>query len=78
MTNSTADSPMMLIIMNAPGFMQVDKHNHYLSDEELDAVLPSSGSSIVTPPPVSTMSLNIDPSMSIILLPMPSLLLHPH
>ena len=30
--------------------MQEDKHNRYLSDE-LDAVLPSSGYSIVTPPP---------------------------
>ena len=37
--------------MNAPGFVQEDKHNRYLSDEELDAVLPSAGYSIVTPPP---------------------------
>ncbi|KAH9935969.1 small nuclear ribonucleoprotein [Epithele typhae] len=43
--------PMMPIIMNAPGLMQEDKHNRYLSDEELDAILPSSGYTIVTPPP---------------------------
>ena len=41
----------MAIIMNAPGFMQEDKHNRYLTDEELDTVLPSSSYSIVTPPP---------------------------
>lgn len=45
------DVPMTPIIMNAPGFMQEDKHNRYLTDEELDAVLPTSGYSIVTPPP---------------------------
>jgi splicing factor 3B subunit 1 len=50
-TNGTADSPMMPTIMHAPGFMQEGKHNHKLSDEKLDAVLPSSGYSIVTPPP---------------------------
>ncbi|OBZ73801.1 U2 snRNP component prp10 [Grifola frondosa] len=31
--------------------MQEDKHNRYLTDEELEAILPSSGYSIVTPPP---------------------------
>ncbi|KAF4569801.1 Splicing factor 3B subunit 1 [Pleurotus pulmonarius] len=46
-----AEQPMQQIIMNAPGLMQEDKHNRYLSDEELDAVLPSTGYSIVTPPP---------------------------
>lgn len=50
-SNGMADVPMTPIIMNAPGFMQEDKHNRYLTDEELDAVLPSSGYSIVTPPP---------------------------
>ena len=50
-TNGTADSPMMPIIMITLGFMQEDKHNHYLSDRELDTVLPSSGYSIITPPP---------------------------
>ena len=45
------DAPMTQIIMNAPGFMQEDKHNRYLSDEELDAVLPATGYAIVTPPP---------------------------
>jgi splicing factor 3B subunit 1 len=33
------DAPMVPIIMNAPGFMQDDKHNRYLTDEELDALL---------------------------------------
>ncbi|KAI0343262.1 small nuclear ribonucleoprotein [Trametopsis cervina] len=45
------DMPLQPIIMNAPGFMQEDKHNRYLTDEELDAILPTSGYSIVTPPP---------------------------
>jgi splicing factor 3B subunit 1 len=48
---SNVDVPMTPIIMNAPGFMQEDKHNRYLTDEELDAVLPASGYAIVTPPP---------------------------
>lgn len=43
--------PMTPIIMNAPGLMHEDKHNRYLTDEELDAILPSSGYIIVTPPP---------------------------
>ncbi|KAJ6493700.1 armadillo-type protein [Mycena vitilis] len=43
--------PMTPIIMNAPGFMQEDKHNRYLTDEELDIVLPATGYAIVTPPP---------------------------
>ncbi|KAL0575606.1 U2 snRNP component prp10 [Marasmius crinis-equi] len=37
--------------MNAPGFMQEDEHNRYLSDEELDAILPATGYAIVTPSP---------------------------
>lgn len=45
------DVPMTPIIMNAPGFMQEDKHNRYLTDEELDAILPATGYAIVTPPP---------------------------
>ncbi|KAF9052360.1 ARM repeat-containing protein [Hymenopellis radicata] len=45
------DTPMVPIIMNAPGIMQDDKHNRYLTDEELDAVLPPTGYAIVTPPP---------------------------
>ena len=45
------DVPMTPIIMNAPGLMHEDKHNRYLTDEELDAILPSSGYAIVTPPP---------------------------
>jgi len=45
------DAPMIPIIMNAPGIMQDDKHNRYLSDEELDAVLPATGYSIVPLPP---------------------------
>ncbi|PFH51894.1 hypothetical protein AMATHDRAFT_190483 [Amanita thiersii Skay4041] len=39
------------IIMNAPGFMHEDKHNRYLTDEELDAILPATGYAIVVPPP---------------------------
>ena len=31
--------------------MQEDKHNHYLSDGDLDAVTPTSGYAVVTPPP---------------------------
>jgi splicing factor 3B subunit 1 len=45
------ETPMTQIIMNAPGIMQEDKHNRYLSDEELDAILPAAGYAIVTPPP---------------------------
>ena len=46
--NGFAGILMTPISTNAPGFMQEDKHNHYLSDEELDAILPSSGYSIFT------------------------------
>ena len=45
------ETPMQPIIMNAPGFMHEDKHNRYLTDEELDAILPATGYGIVTPPP---------------------------
>ena len=45
------DTPMVPIIMNAPGIMMEDKHNRYLSDEELDAVLPATGYVVVAPPP---------------------------
>ncbi|KAF9244093.1 armadillo-type protein [Melanogaster broomeanus] len=45
------DTPMTQIIMNAPGIMHEDKHNRYLTDEELDAILPATGYVIVTPPP---------------------------
>ncbi|EPT00672.1 hypothetical protein FOMPIDRAFT_1121978 [Fomitopsis schrenkii] len=48
---ATPDAPMQAIIMNAPGFMHEDKHNRYLTDEELDAILPAAGYAIVTPPP---------------------------
>ena len=37
--------------MNAPGIIQENKHNHYLSDKELDAIFPAIGYAIVTPPP---------------------------
>ena len=47
-TASSTEVAMAPIIMNAPGFMQEDKRNRFLSDEELDAVLPSTGYSIVT------------------------------
>lgn len=43
--------PMAQIIMNAPSFMSEEKHNRYLTDEELNAILPSTGYVIVTPPP---------------------------
>ena len=42
---------MIPIIMNAPSYMHDDKHNRYLTDEELNAVLPATGYAIVTPPP---------------------------
>lgn len=48
---ATPEVPMTPIIMNAPGLMHEDKHNRYLTDEELDAILPSSGYTIVAPPP---------------------------
>jgi len=38
------------IYMNAPGLVE-DKHNRYLTDEELDALLPPTGYVVVTPPP---------------------------
>ncbi|KAF7294433.1 Small nuclear ribonucleoprotein [Mycena kentingensis (nom. inval.)] len=44
------EQPMERIIMNAPGIMQDDKHSRYLTDEELDILLPSTGYVIVTPP----------------------------
>ena len=47
-TASSTEVAMAPIIMNAPGFMQEDKRNRFLSDKELDAVLPSTGYSIVT------------------------------
>lgn len=43
--------PMAQIIMNAPGLQSEDKHNRYLTDEELDAILPPTGYAIVPPPP---------------------------
>ncbi|KAJ7623334.1 armadillo-type protein [Roridomyces roridus] len=49
--------PMVPIIMNAPGVMQEDKHNRYLTDEELDIILPATGYAIVTPPPGYTPSI---------------------
>ncbi|KAF9525148.1 small nuclear ribonucleoprotein [Crepidotus variabilis] len=45
------EAPLIPIIMNAPGLHQDEKHNRYLTDEELDALLPPTGYSIVTPPP---------------------------
>ncbi|KAH8832641.1 small nuclear ribonucleoprotein [Flagelloscypha sp. PMI_526] len=45
------EAPMLPIIMNAPGIFQDDKHHKYLSDEELNAMLPATGYAIVTPPP---------------------------
>ncbi|KAF7307565.1 Small nuclear ribonucleoprotein [Mycena indigotica] len=37
------EQPMERIIMNAPGVMQDDKHNRYLTDEELNIILPATG-----------------------------------
>jgi splicing factor 3B subunit 1 len=45
------EAPMTQIIMNAPGVMQEDKHNRYLSNEELDAILPATGYAIAKAPP---------------------------
>lgn len=42
--------PMQPIYMNAPGLVE-DKHNRFLTDEELDVLLPPTGYAIVTPPP---------------------------
>jgi splicing factor 3B subunit 1 len=49
--SASLDTTMVPIIMDAPGFMHEDKHNRYLTDEELDAVLPATGYPIVAPPP---------------------------
>lgn len=38
----------MPIIMNAPEIMQEEKHDHYIPDQALSVVLPSSDYSIVT------------------------------
>ncbi len=46
-----AAQPMAQIIMNAPGFMVKDKLNRYLTEEELDVLLPMEGYAIVPPPP---------------------------
>lgn len=46
-----ANIPMVPIIMNAPGLSHDNAHNRYLTDEELDAVLPATGYSIVPAPP---------------------------
>ena len=45
------DGPVAMtpIYMNAPGLVE-DKHNRFLTDEELDAILPPTGYAIVTPP----------------------------
>lgn len=44
-----APVPMQPIYMNAPGLVE-DKHNRFLTDEELDVLLPPTGYVIVTPP----------------------------
>jgi splicing factor 3B subunit 1 len=46
-----ADTPMIPIMMNMPGLHQDDKHNKYLTDEELDLLLPTQGYAVVRPPP---------------------------
>ncbi|KZV71547.1 small nuclear ribonucleo protein [Peniophora sp. CONT] len=51
-TPSEAPSqPLIPIIMSAPSFGGEDKHNRYLTDEELDALLPQTGYAIVSAPP---------------------------
>jgi splicing factor 3B subunit 1 len=45
------DTPMIPILMGVPGLQSDDKHNKYLTDGELDILLPSQGYYIVTPPP---------------------------
>ena len=40
---------IMQIIINALGVMQEDKHNCYLGNEELDAILPATGYAIIIP-----------------------------
>jgi hypothetical protein len=45
---SEAPVPMTPIIMNVPGFVVEGKHNCYLSDEELEAILPSTGHATVS------------------------------
>ncbi|KAL5513048.1 PRP10 [Sanghuangporus vaninii] len=45
------EQPMEKIIMNAPGLNLESKQNRYLTDEELNMLLPSEGYFIVPPPP---------------------------
>lgn len=45
------DTPMIPILMGVPGLHADDKHNKYLTDTELDLLLPTQGYIIVTPPP---------------------------
>ncbi|KAE9405769.1 ARM repeat-containing protein [Gymnopus androsaceus JB14] len=47
-TPVVADTSMIPIVMTAPG---VSQDTRYISDEELDAILPTTGYVIVTPPP---------------------------
>ncbi|KAM5534543.1 hypothetical protein V8D89_011747 [Ganoderma adspersum] len=46
----TAGAPLPPILMNAPWTKQEDVHGGYLTDQELDALLPIFGYIIVTPP----------------------------
>ena len=48
--SDAAPVAMTPIYMNAPGLVE-DKHNRFLTDDELDAILPLTGYAIVTPPP---------------------------
>jgi splicing factor 3B subunit 1 len=49
--SAAPDAPMVPIIMIAPGFMHGDKHNRYLTDDKVDAVVPPTGYTIITLPP---------------------------
>jgi splicing factor 3B subunit 1 len=51
--SSAPAAPMMQIIGIGPTFQptEMDKHNRYLTDNELDLLLPTTGYAIVPPPP---------------------------
>ncbi|EJD43740.1 ARM repeat-containing protein [Auricularia subglabra TFB-10046 SS5] len=50
-TPATAPGGLAPIFMSAPGINADDKNSRYMTDEELDALLPPTGYAIVTPPP---------------------------
>lgn len=50
-TPATAPGGLAPIFMAAPGINADGQHNRYMTDEELDALLPPTGYAIVAPPP---------------------------